>query len=80
MLDFRVETFLAVRRHMNFTKAARELNITQPAVSHWLADIEDLVGAPLFVRGRQLKTTPAGEVLRRQRERGQAKQAAEDAA
>jgi transcriptional regulator len=34
MLDFRVETFLAVCRHMNFTKAARELNITQPAVSH----------------------------------------------
>ena len=33
MLDFRVETFLAVCRHMNFTKAARELNITQPAVS-----------------------------------------------
>ena len=34
MLDFRVETFLAVCRHMNFTKAARELSITQPAVSH----------------------------------------------
>lgn len=34
MLDFRVETFLAVCRHMNFTKAARELNITQPAVLH----------------------------------------------
>ena len=32
MLYFRVETFLAVCRHMNFTKAARELNITQPAV------------------------------------------------
>ena len=34
MLDFRVETFLAVCRHMNFTRAARELSITQPAVSH----------------------------------------------
>ena len=34
MLDFCVETFLAVCRHMNFTKAARELSITQPAVSH----------------------------------------------
>ena len=40
MLDFRVETFLAVCRHMNFTKAARELNITQPAVSHHMHYLE----------------------------------------
>lgn len=40
MLDFRVETFLAVCRHMNFTKAARELNITQPAVSHHIHYLE----------------------------------------
>ena len=33
MLDFRMETFLAVCRYMNFTRAAEKLNITQPAVS-----------------------------------------------
>ena len=33
MLDFRMETFLAVCRYMNFTRAAENLNITQPAVS-----------------------------------------------
>lgn len=43
MLDFRVETFLAVCRHMNFTKAARELNITQPAVSHHMHYLEQLM-------------------------------------
>ena len=32
MLDFRVETFLTVCRTMNYTRAAEELNITQPAV------------------------------------------------
>lgn len=44
MLDFRVETFLAVCRHMNFTKAARELNITQPAVSHHMHYLEQAYG------------------------------------
>ena len=28
MLDFRIETFLAACRHMNFTAAAEELHIT----------------------------------------------------
>lgn len=48
MLDFRVETFLAVCRHMNFTKAARELSITQPAVSHHIRYLEQAYGAALF--------------------------------
>ena len=43
--------------------------MTQPAVSHWLADIEEVIGSPLFVRGRKLKLTPAGEILRRHAER-----------
>lgn len=34
MLDFRTETFLTVCETMNFTAAAKQLNITQPAVSH----------------------------------------------
>ena len=33
MLDFRMETFLALCRTMNYTRAAEELNITQPAVT-----------------------------------------------
>lgn len=45
MLDFRVETFLAVCRHMNFTRAARELSITQPAVSHHIRYLEPAKGA-----------------------------------
>ena len=39
MLDFRIMTFLEVCRTMNYTKAAENLNLTQPAVSqhiHWL--------------------------------------------
>ncbi|WP_334294754.1 LysR family transcriptional regulator [Dorea formicigenerans] len=33
MLDFRTNTFLTVCETMNFTEAAKRLNITQPAVS-----------------------------------------------
>ena len=33
MQDFRMDTFLAVCKFMNFTKAAAYLNMTQPAVS-----------------------------------------------
>ena len=32
MLDFRMETFLKVCEYMNFTHAAHDLNLTQPAV------------------------------------------------
>lgn len=66
MLDFRVETFLAVCRHMNFTKAARELNITQPAVSHHIHYLEQAYGTALFQHnGKRLQLTEAGEILRR---------------
>lgn len=64
-----LEVLLILCDLRSITGAAKVLHMTQPAVSHWLADIEDLVGTPLFVRGRQLKTTPAGEVLRRHAER-----------
>ena len=33
MLDYRTDTFLTVCKTMNFTLAAKELHITQPAVS-----------------------------------------------
>lgn len=33
MLDFRVSTFLKVCQTLNYTRAAQELHITQPAVS-----------------------------------------------
>lgn len=47
MLDFRVKTFLSVCRLMNYTHAARELSLTQSAVSQHMAALEKHYGAKL---------------------------------
>ena len=65
MLDFRMETFLAVCRFMNFTRAAEYLNITQPAVSQHIKYLEQHYGVKLFnYSGKKLEITSAGEMLR----------------
>lgn len=64
MLDFRMETFLSVCRHMSFTAASEELHITQPAVSQHIRFLEKHYGCPLFLRdGKRISLTPAGQVL-----------------
>ena len=52
-----VETFLVTARHLNLTHAARELCLTQGAVSRQIAALESWFGFPLFVRhARGLQT------------------------
>ena len=64
VLDFRVETFLAVCQTENFTRAAQLLHITQPAVSQHIHALEEQYGAKLFrYEGKQLFLTPAGRLL-----------------
>ncbi len=64
MLDFRIDTFLAVCRSMNFTRAAEELHITQPAVSQHIRHLEKRYGVKLFdYQGKRLSLTAAGEAL-----------------
>ncbi|SOC43510.1 DNA-binding transcriptional LysR family regulator [Rhizobium subbaraonis] len=59
---FRV--FDAACRHMNFSRAGRELNITQAAVSRRIKGLEGHLGADLFTRrGKNLALTPGGERL-----------------
>lgn len=66
MLDFRVETFLEVCRCMNYTKAAQQLHITQPAVSQHIHFLENYYGTRLFLyEGKKLKITKEGELLHR---------------
>lgn len=42
--------FEAAARHLSFTRAAAELNVTQTAVSHQIRRLEDQLGLRLFVR------------------------------
>ena len=56
--------FLEVARLGGVAKVAVELNITQPAVTKTIQDLEELLGTALFVRGyRQFTLTEAGKVF-----------------
>lgn len=56
--------FEASARHLNFSKAADELAITQSAVSHAVKQLEEAVGHPLFLReNRALTLTSQGQRL-----------------
>lgn len=58
--------FRAAALHLSFTRAARELCVTQSAVSREVRTLEDQLGTPLFLRvGRALQLTPAGQELYR---------------
>lgn len=56
-----LSAFEAAARHLNFTHAANEMNLTQGAISHRVADLEAQLGTRLFRRLPQgLELTPAG--------------------
>jgi molybdate transport repressor ModE-like protein len=59
-----LRTFAAICDCGSFTKAAREVNLTQSAVSLHIKRLEDQVGSPLIVRNTQgIRLTERGEVL-----------------
>src|SRR5512147_2211157 len=56
--------FRAAARHLSFTRAARELFVTQSAISHEIRTLEEQLGRPLFRRvHRTLQLTQTGEEL-----------------
>lgn len=56
-----VRVFEAAARHLNFTRAANELGLTQAAVSYQIKLLEERLGAKLFVRsGRGLVLSDVG--------------------
>lgn len=64
MFDFRLHVFYTVAKRLNFTKAAEELFITQPAVSKHIQEIESRLKTKLFERnGSKIKLTQAGSIL-----------------
>ena len=64
MLDYRTETFLTVCKTLNFTTAAKQLNITQPAVSQHIHFLEKQYNTILFnYKNKELSLTPSGQIL-----------------
>lgn len=63
-MDFRLKVFAVVARHLNFTKAAGELHISQPAISKHIQELESTYSVQLFERaGHRVSLTAAGEVF-----------------
>jgi len=57
-----IRILVTVARHQNFSEAALHLQISQSAVSHAIATLEDALGVVLFSRGRHgAVLTPVGE-------------------
>lgn len=63
-INFRIKVFYHAARDLSFTKASRELNISQPAVSKHIQELEHTIGQALFIRnGSRLVLTEAGSTL-----------------
>jgi DNA-binding transcriptional LysR family regulator len=59
-----LEVFHTVARLLNFSRAAEELYISQPAVSKQVKELEKALGTQLFRReGRRVQLTDAGRVV-----------------
>ncbi len=62
--NFRFRVFRAVGHHLNFSRAAEELLLTQPAVTQQIKALEEEFGTPLFDRGGgRISPTAAGKTL-----------------
>ncbi len=59
-----LRAFEAAARHLSFTRAADELNVTQAAVSHQIKALEEAIGVRLFRRlNRAIRLTEEGQEL-----------------
>lgn len=64
MTDLQIKYFLKAARRLNFSEAARELFISQPALSQQISAIETELNMQLFIRDKnKLRLTPAAAVL-----------------
>lgn len=60
----RLNEFIALATHLNYSKAANQLYLTQPALSRHIHDLEQTLGAQLFIRDtHNVYLTPVGEIF-----------------
>jgi DNA-binding transcriptional LysR family regulator len=64
MFNFRLQVFHSVATHLSFTGAAKELFITQPAVTNNIKELENRLNVSLFDREQSgISLTKAGVIL-----------------
>lgn len=65
MMEFRMQVFYTVAKRLNFTQAAKELYISQPAVTKHIKELESNFKTSLFERTshRKVSLSPAGVLL-----------------
>lgn len=60
-----IQYFLQVAETLHFSKAAERLFVTQPTLSHQIAELEEILGTQLFDRaGKTVRLTSAGSHFR----------------
>lgn len=63
--DARLKIFLSLAQEGNFTKVASKLGMTQPSVSHNIAELEKHLNTKLFDRNKgEVVLTPAGRIFK----------------
>ena len=66
MINFlNLEYFLVASEELNFTKAARQLYISQQSLSSHISNLEKEFGIALFNRTTPLTLTYAGQILQK---------------
>jgi DNA-binding transcriptional LysR family regulator len=59
-----LETFVCLVQQGNFSRAAKDLGVSQPTVTIRIKALEDELGIPLIIRGgHKVKLTPSGQVF-----------------
>ena len=69
-MDFRLRVFLSVAKHLSFTKASKELMVSQPAITKHIKELESRYNVQLFSRqGGKIALTRQGELFATHAER-----------
>ena len=64
MIDTKIYTFSKVAQYRNYTKAATELNLTQPAVTQHIKKLEEYYNCSLInIEGKSVRLTKQGTLL-----------------
>lgn len=64
-MDFRLQVFLKVAQHLSYTKAAKELGVSQPAITKHIQELESQYKVQLFAKQNgKITITHCGNIFR----------------